>query len=77
MSYEDDQDEIHESAREVAHLRAKLGDLRVEARTILEGFEKEVFVRNVKLDDRPGWALKLLPYLKALARMQEIIAKEG
>lgn len=44
---------------------------------VLEAFEVGVFVRNVARDGEPGWAVKLLPYLAALAELREGAASPG
>lgn len=41
---------------------------------ILDGFDKGVFVRDVKDDDKPGWSIRLLDYAQALRKAQELIA---
>lgn len=41
--------------------------LRALLATICDGFDQGVFCRDVSGDARGGWAIKLLPYLKALA----------
>ena len=41
------------------------------ARTILDGFDKGVFNRNITNDGESAWAIKLLPYIVALAKLQE------
>lgn len=38
---------------------------------VLDGFEKEVFVRNTKNDRRAMWAVEVLPYLQALSVLDE------
>ena len=37
---------------------------------VLEGFEVGVFVRAMRADSDPAWAIKLFPYLRALATLQ-------
>jgi hypothetical protein len=48
-----------------------------DVRIVLDGFEKRVFVRSAEGDDKPGWAIDLLPYLTALARLQAAIEEDG
>lgn len=43
--------------------------LRALLKTIHEGFERQVFVRNTDADGDSGWALRLAPYLRALAEI--------
>lgn len=33
---------------------------------VLEGFEKGVFVREIKTDHQTGWAIKIAEYIAAL-----------
>ena len=40
---------------------------------VLEGFEKELFVRNTARDSERLWGIELAPYLIALARLQKEI----
>lgn len=40
-------------------------------RTLLRGFEEGVFVRNTANDNDPAWAIKLLPYLRAMNVLQD------
>ena len=44
-------------------------------RTILEGFDKGIFVRSIQEDDDPAWLIRLLPYIKALADAKSACAK--
>lgn len=44
---------------------------REAAKKVLEGFEKDVFVRNVDGDGDPAWAIKFFPYARALSVLQE------
>ena len=41
---------------------------------VLRGFAEGVFVRSTANDGDPGWAIKLFPYLRALAKLQESAA---
>lgn len=38
---------------------------------VIEGFKERIFIRSTKGDDDPNWTLYLLPYLSALAILQE------
>jgi hypothetical protein len=40
-------------------------------RKLNEAFDREVFIRNTDHDGEPGWAMKLLPYIQALAVLNE------
>jgi len=42
-----------------------------DVRIMLDGFEKKIFVRSIDGDDKPGWAIDLLPYISALARLRQ------
>lgn len=42
---------------------------------ILDGFEKGVFVRSILNDDQSDWAIRCVPYLRALALAQEVVAR--
>ena len=45
-------------------------DALVAARTVLEGFEKGIFVRDISGDSTSDWAIKAFPYLRALGALQ-------
>jgi len=44
-------------------------DERADVAKVLEGFDIGVFVRNTGDDYSDGWAMKILPYIAALARL--------
>lgn len=44
-----------------------------DVRKILDGFEQGIFVRSTRGDEQPGWAIRLAPYLMAMARLQEAV----
>jgi hypothetical protein len=44
-------------------------DLKKAIKKVLEGFDTEVFIRNTAHDGDPDWALKLLPYLRAVGTL--------
>lgn len=50
-------------------------ELLTNARMVLKGFGAQVFVRNIDDDHEPGWAINLLPYVNALARLEVAIQK--
>lgn len=56
--------------RAVATIRA----LAEALNAVLDGFEAGVFVRDVSLDHEPDWALRIAPYLAALAKA-ELLAR--
>ncbi len=43
---------------------------------VIEGFDKEMFIRNVSFDPGPGWAIKLLPYLAALLSLRVAVSEQ-
>jgi hypothetical protein len=47
------------------------GDIHAAVRTVLDGFARGVFVRSTENDADPAWAIKVFPYLRALAIIQE------
>ena len=53
-----------------AFLLDELARVGAAAKTVLEGFEAGVFVRDVRHDDDPAWAIRLFPYLRAIAVLQ-------
>jgi len=38
--------------------------------TVLDGFERGVFIRNTENDGAPDWAIVILPYIRAIAVLQ-------
>jgi hypothetical protein len=44
--------------------------------TILDGFDKGIFVRGVEHDDKPNWALRVAPFMLALAKAQVLLQPE-
>lgn len=66
-------------AKDVAKANARLiaaaPELLAALKAILEAFDRRVFVRNVRHDDDPNWAIDLIPHLAALANAQTAIAK--
>jgi hypothetical protein len=47
--------------------RDEIAKLREAGAKLNEAFELGIFVRDLSGDDDPRWAIKLLPYLRALA----------
>ena len=70
---------IADAINQGAEDRARLSALLAHVATILDGFDKGVFVRDVAGDGKPDWALKLYPYLLAIKSLQEAIdaARKG
>jgi len=52
-------------------LRARYEKLERAGATVVRGFAEGAFVRNMLDDSNPRWAIKLLPYLQALAALEE------
>ena len=48
-------------------LEQEIERLREAGSKICEGFDEGYFVRNVHRDGESNWAIKLLPYLRAIA----------
>jgi hypothetical protein len=48
-------------------------ELADAVKTILDGFDKRLFVRSIANDNDSFWAIKLFPYLKALAVAQQVM----
>ncbi len=46
---------------------------KVAVRTVLEGFDQGIFIRDTSRDHEPGWGIKLLPYLRAMAVLQKAV----
>lgn len=49
---------------------------RPAVETVLRGFDEDVFVRSIEYDSDPGWAMKLLPFIQALAQLSVAIRNE-
>jgi len=45
--------------------------IKEAARTVLEGFDEHIFMRDISNDDRGDWAIRCFPYLRALAVLRE------
>ena len=50
-------------------------DLLAALTTVLRGFELGIFVRDPSHDGSPDWAMRLAPYIAALAKGQKAIDK--
>jgi hypothetical protein len=55
----------------------RTASLRDAMRTILRGFTEGVFVRSTAGDADPAWAITVLPYIRALAIVQERLGEAG
>lgn len=49
----------------------EIADVERDVRKVLEGFEVGVFLRDVRDDGKSDWAIRLFPYLTAMARLQK------
>lgn len=67
-----DDDEIVEWCALHARERDRL---KADVNTILEAFDKQIFIRDVSRDSDAGWAIKLLPYISAMGRLKEQLNK--
>lgn len=47
-------------------------ELKIAARKVLEGFDKEIFVRNTENDGDSDWAVKLMPYIIAMQKLTDL-----
>ena len=66
--------EIESLRSELADLRKdreRLERLRAAAGNVLAGFNIGVFVRGTARDAESGWALRILPYIVALANLDK------
>lgn len=48
-------------------------DFRNAVRTILRGFDEGVFVRNIDNDHDSAWAIRLFPFIQAIAVAQQAV----
>ena len=45
------------------------------AQKVCEGFDAGVFVRDIRNDSEPGWAIKAFPHLRALGQLVAAVDK--
>lgn len=50
-------------------LKIENARLREAGAKVCEGFDQGVFIRSTKGDDDSAWAIRLMPYLRALAAL--------
>lgn len=50
-------------------------DFTNAVRMILRGFDEGVFVRNIDGDSDPAWAIKLMPFIRAIGVAQRIVSE--
>lgn len=62
--------ELLERVRAEAVAAATIRDLTPDVQTVLRGFAEGVFVRSTENDHESDWAVKLLPFIQALAQLQ-------
>ena len=71
-----DDEDVESLARVISIATARLGaratEVEKDVATLLDGFDKGFFVRNADKDVQPDWAVKLLPYLLAMARLAKL-----
>ncbi|MES0385792.1 MAG: hypothetical protein ABUJ98_14555 [Hyphomicrobium sp.] len=60
-----------ESPCDAIQLADEIERLREAGSKLCEAFDKGIFIRSTKGDGDPAWAIKLLPYLRALAVFAE------
>ncbi len=53
--------------------RERAEHIEADAAIVLDGFDQGVFVRNTDGDMSSGWAIRLLPFISALARLKKLI----
>jgi hypothetical protein len=46
-------------------------DLKADMQIVLRAFDLGIFVRDVTADSDPDWAMRIAPYIAALARLKE------
>ncbi len=46
-------------------------ELQDAVRTTLRGFDEGFWVRDVSKDAEPGWQMRMLPFLAALAKLKK------
>lgn len=63
--------DAHPNCEADAMLIAQAPALYAAAKKVLEGFREEIFVRGTTGDVNPEWAMRVLPYISALARLEE------
>lgn len=64
----------HSWKERAEHAEAACASLRTALEAILQGFDRGVFVRSTDGDSDPAWAIKLFPYVKALADAKHALA---
>jgi hypothetical protein len=55
------------------HTDQEIDDVKDAIRDILSAFEDKVFVRSIEGDGSPGWLLKLIRPVRALAVLQRFV----
>lgn len=51
--------------------------LREAASGVMRGFDEGIFVRDTSRDARPGWSIRLLPFITALSKLKSAIERSG
>lgn len=65
----------HPTAQANANVLAAAPELLESLKTIMDGFEEGIFVRNISGDEKGDWALRLIPFIAALGKAQAAIEK--
>ena len=52
-------------------------ELVKHSKILIRGFETGIFIRSIEHDYDSAWAIKLLPYVRALAVVQAICDKDN
>jgi hypothetical protein len=65
--------DVPEHIRELRRKMDRVTMLCQAVRVVLEGFDKNIFVRDVTGDTDTWWAVRVLPYVSALATMKNLV----
>jgi len=58
-----------------ARLITAAPDLYESAKSVIAAFDAGVFVRDIRNDSEPGWAIKAFPHLRALGQLVAAVDK--
>ena len=61
---------------EIHDLRAQKAEILRTVDKVLEGFNSGVFIRNTSGDHESDWAVKAMPYLRAVGQLQAFVDDE-
>jgi hypothetical protein len=65
--------DVPEHVRELRRKMDRVTTLCQAVSIVIEGFDKGIFVRDVTGDTDTWWAVRVLPYVSALATMKELV----